>query len=340
MRNTGYRALTGAGILLLLIVGGPGVASAQAPTPKAEAEVDMQAQDWNRLDDVADQLAGLQAKLSTEIPMALAQAQKRVIEISPEADFEFAGEPGGWLGLEISEVNADSAKELTLPALRGVQVTNVESDSPGAKAGLKDKDVILTYEGQNIEGTVQFRRMVRETPPGRTIPLGVFRDGSMQTVNIEVAERGETMRKVFERRIEDNEQPRAFEMPNLAYNFVTPMPDLVDAHTPLLGIAAEDLSGQLGSYFGAPNGEGVLVREVKTGTPADKAGVKAGDVITSVDDKAVKSLHDLRSQLREKRDQKSVNLSIVRKGSEIKVPIAIEKPKPMEAPQVLHRAQL
>jgi S1-C subfamily serine protease len=189
---------------------------------------------------------------------------------------------------------------------------------------------------------VQFRRLVRETPPGRTIPLGVFRDGSTQTVNIDVAERGENMRRVIaERGMRDNEGPQTFEIPNFAYNFSMPdLPDLVDARAPLLGISAEDLSGQLGSYFGAPDGEGVLVREVKTGTPAEKAGIKAGDVITRVDDKPVKSLHDLRAQLREKRNQKTVNLAIVRKGSEITIPVAIEKPKPADAPQVLHRAQM
>jgi serine protease Do len=362
MRNSGYKVLAGAGVAFLIIAGGPGVAPAQSLEPKPEVETNMQAQDWNRLDDVADQLAGLQAKLSAEmsqaqdstrldeaaeelatletkvstaIPQALAQAQRRVMDMSPDSNVMFDSEPGGWLGLEISEVNSDSAKEFNLPAVRGVQITKVESDSPAAKAGLKETDVVLTYDGENVEGTVQFRRLVRETPPGRTIPLGVFRSGSLQTVNIDVAERGENLRKVFfERDMRDDETPQsfAFTMPDL--------PDLFDARTPLLGISAEDLGGQLGAYFGVPDGEGVLVREVKSGTPADKAGVKAGDVITRVDDKPVKSLHELRARLREKRNQKAVDLAIVRKGSEIKIPVAVEKPNPADAPQTLHRAQM
>ncbi|MGB9403445.1 MAG: PDZ domain-containing protein, partial [Candidatus Acidiferrales bacterium] len=89
-----------------------------------------------------------------------------------------------------------------------------------------------------------------------------------------------------------------------------------------------------------PNNEGILVREVKAGTPADKAGLKAGDVIMKIDDQPVKSLRDLRTHLRGKSDQKSVNLSILRKGSEMTIPVAIEKPRPIDAPQVVHRAQL
>lgn len=110
--------------------------------------------------------------------------------------------------------------------------------------------------------------------------------------------------------------------------------------TPLLGISAEDLSGQLGAYFGAPESGGILVREVRAGTAADKAGLKAGDVIIKIDSKPVSSLGDLRQQLRDKSDEKSVSLGIVRKGSEMSVSIAIEKPQPMESTHMVRRAQL
>jgi S1-C subfamily serine protease len=83
-----------------------------------------------------------------------------------------------------------------------------------------------------------------------------------------------------------------------------------------------------------------LVRDVKRGTPAEKAGLKAGDVITKVDDKPVKSLRDLRTELREKGEQKTVNLSVLRKGSAMNMPIEIEKPRPIDPPQIINRAQL
>jgi len=108
----------------------------------------------------------------------------------------------------------------------------------------------------------------------------------------------------------------------------------------MLGINAEDVTGQLGSYFGAPDGTGVLVREVRPGMAAEKAGLKAGDVIIKVDGKPVRTLADLRAQLRDKGEQKSVSLGILRKGAEMSVAVMMEKPQPVESTQVVHRAQL
>lgn len=114
----------------------------------------------------------------------------------------------------------------------------------------------------------------------------------------------------------------------------------MDGRAPQLGISAEELSGQLGAYFGAPESGGVLVREVRAGTAADKAGLKAGDVITKIDSKPVSSLSDLRQQLRDKSDEKSVSLGILRKGTGMNVSVTIEKPQPMESTHMQRRAQL
>jgi serine protease DegQ len=114
----------------------------------------------------------------------------------------------------------------------------------------------------------------------------------------------------------------------------------VDSRMPSLGINAEDLSGQLGSYFGAPDGAGILIREVRTGTAADKAGLKAGDVIVKVDGKPVHTLADLRAELRGKSDQKTVALGLIRKSAEMSVKVGIERPQPSESSHVVRRAEL
>src|SRR2546426_706569 len=92
----------------------------------------------------------------------------------------------GWLGVTIAEVTADKAKELKLPAARGVILSSVGADSPAAKAGLKANDVITEFNGQRIEGTLQFRRLIRETPGGRTVQLTFWRDGRAQSVSVEL----------------------------------------------------------------------------------------------------------------------------------------------------------
>ena len=311
----------------------------------AAEEDQMESQEIGNLDALTANLASLQSDELANEAAALAQMKKRVIEINPDAPEVWSSDDNsGWLGIEISEVNSDKAKELKLSETRGVVVGSVEPDGPAAKAGLKENDVILSYEGQNVEGTIQFRRLVRETPPGRSVPLSISRDGSVQTITIEVGERengfgssdNDSAPRVYKFKMPNVQE---FKMPDFDFNpMVTP--ESMDFHTPLLGIGAEDLSGQLGDYFGVPSGEGILVREVRSGTPAEKAGLKAGDVITKVDGQTVKSTRDLRAQLRQKIDQKSVTLSVVRKGSEISVPVAIEKPRRIDAPQIVNRAQL
>jgi serine protease Do len=253
--------------------------------------------------------------------------------------FVSSDDGGGWLGVEIGEVTAEKAKDLRLSALRGVIVQDVEPDSPAAKAGLKENDVILRYDDQNVEGTVQFRRLVRETPAGRTIPLEISRSGQTQNVSVELANRSAYYEKKLRGKMDDFGKPFVFATPSFDVN-VNPEIFMMDAHTPILGINAEDLTGQLGSYFGAPKGNGILIREVRSDTAADKAGLKAGDVIIKVDDKPVASLSELREQLRDKSDAKSVNLTVLRKGSEMTLPVAVEKPKPVERTQTIHRAQL
>ncbi len=128
--------------------------------------------------------------------------------------------------------------------------------------------------------------------------------------------------------------------PELHFDFDFPWFEGPGPRTPLLGITAEDLSGQLGAYFGVPEGEGILVKEVRSGSPAEKAGLKAGDVITKVDSSRVKTTSELRSALREKRDQKAVSLGVIRKGSEVSLSVEIEHPKPSETRRIARRVTL
>src|SRR6202795_4048471 len=116
-------------------------------------------------------------------------AMQLVRELPGDLDVEqFAvldGEEGpSWLGVETQEVTTENAAALKLPAEHGVVIGRVTEDSPAAKAGLKEKDVITEVNGQRVEGAAQFRRMVHEIPAGRTAQLTVWRDGRAQTVAV------------------------------------------------------------------------------------------------------------------------------------------------------------
>lgn len=314
-------------------------------------EVEMNAPELAKLQALSARLASDQAQWESRGEESAsraadlsAEAQEKaaeVLEQEPRVFTSGAEEGSGWLGVEIGEVTAEKAKDLRLSEVRGVELIDIEPDSPAAKAGLKEHDVITRYDGQAVEGTVQFRRLVRETPAGRNISLTVSRNGGTQNISVELGDRSAFFEKKMKGKMRDFGNAYAFTEPNFDFHFDTPMiVGEMDGRAPLLGISAEDLSGQLGAYFDAPDGVGILVREVRAGTAAEKAGLKAGDVIVKVDTKPVGSLSELRQQLRDKSDQKAVSLGILRKGSEMNVSVTIEKPKPTESTHLVRRAQL
>jgi serine protease Do len=232
-----------------------------------------------------------------------------------------------WLGVETHEVTADKAKELKLSAERGVVLGKIIPDSPAAKAGLKENDVVTEINGQRVEGAAQFRRMIHEIPAGRTIQLTVWRDGRSQTVSATLAKSEE--RRHAMTRVAPMPGTFAFRMPEMPE--IPPMEwngNMVFGGQPRLGIDAEDLSGQLGTFFGAPDGEGVLVRQVNSGSPAEKAGVKAGDVITSINGERIRTVGELRERLSTKRDEKdrTVKLGVLRNKSEISLNVELPAP--------------
>src|SRR5208282_3972206 len=97
---------------------------------------------------------------------------------------------GSWLGVGVAEVTPEKVKELKLPAEQGALLGKIVPDSPAAKAGLKENDVVTEINGQRVEGSEQFRRMIREIPAGRTAQLSVWRDGRQQSVTVTLGKSG------------------------------------------------------------------------------------------------------------------------------------------------------
>ncbi|HXW55941.1 MAG TPA: PDZ domain-containing protein [Candidatus Cybelea sp.] len=309
----------------------------------AKEEAVMSSPELRKIENLSAQLSGRQGELEAKAEDMAARAQELTSRVEDQLQdnriLVSPDEGGGWLGVAIGEVTPEKAAELKLSSVRGVIVTDVEPDSPATKAGLKENDVLLQYDGQVVEGTVQFRRLVRETPPGRKVDVQISRDGRTQTLGVELADRSAVDEKRMRGMMNDFGKPFSLSGPRVEIN--APGGLLwSETRAPLLGIEAEDLTGQLGSYFGAPDNSGVLVREVRAGGPAQKAGIKAGDVIIKIDDKRVESLSDLREQLRQDRDHKTIRLGLLRKGSALTLSIEIEQPKPPEAIDAIHRAEL
>jgi len=274
-----------------------------------------------------------------------AQANELRQEVrAPRAgDFEFSFGDGSWLGVETAEVTGEKAKELRLPAERGVVLGKIMDDSPASKAGLKENDVITEVNGQRVEGTAQFRRMIHETPAGRTVQLTVWRDGRAQQVSATLGNADGQHNNWF------RAAPGAFAFNLPEVSELPPMPDIefdgnilsMNAH-PRLGIDAEDLSGQLGSFFGAPEGEGILVRAVSSGSVAEKAGVKAGDVIVSLNGERLRSVGDLRAKLAPRDSDKSttVKLGVIRNRAEISLNVELPPVPSKHRKTTLHQTNI
>jgi serine protease Do len=249
--------------------------------------------------------------------LAAVIAAPRAIAFEPQPGPVVITKPGGsYLGIGVQEIDAERAKELGLREVRGVEVTHVQDDSPAAKAGLKKGDVILEYNGQRLEGVEQFMRMVRETPPGREVKLTTNRSGSSQTVTVATAERKSWVRGP---EIGSLEMPR-FEIPELRLPDI-PRPNM-SWRSSVLGFEGEALDSQLAEYFGVK--DGVLVRSVVKGSAADKAGLKAGDVIVRVGDTHVSTPREITAALRSARGQKSFQLHIVREKRELTLQAAVD----------------
>jgi serine protease Do len=229
----------------------------------------------------------------------------------------FTKQPVSYLGVNVLEVDSAIAKSVGLQDERGVQVTLVDPDSPASRSGLAAKDIILDYNGERVQGTAQFVRMVSETPSGRKVPLNVFRNGSTLTLTAQIATRpGQSFSLMLPGPV--SAIPPVPPMPP-SINFSIPdIPSgLIGWQSSSLGYMSEPVDGQLAEFFGVK--EGVLVRSVVEKSPAEKAGLKAGDVIVKADGTAVKSPREITGMLRRQGEKKKLSLTVVRAHKEMTV---------------------
>jgi serine protease Do len=228
------------------------------------------------------------------------------------SDTGFPGEEentGAYLGVDITDVTPERLSALKLKDERGVEVTMVDQDAPAGKAGLKEHDVILSMNGTTVESGAQLRRMIRETPAGRVVTLGVSRDGQPLSIKVQLADRRKS--------VAWGPKPKDFKFEMPAMPAMPAMPDdvpvsVVVVHSSMRsGLMVENLTPQLGDFFGVKNGKGVLVRSVEKGSRAEKSGFRAGDVIVRVNDQNVQDTSDLSHAIRSNTTG-SVTVGIIR----------------------------
>lgn len=232
-----------------------------------------------------------------------------------------ARRPGerAYLGVGVIALTDERVKALNLKDDRGVEVKRVEENSPAAKAGLKENDVILEVNGKAVEDVDQFIRSIGEGQPGSKIDLTVWRSGARQNVSATLDSR--PFNPFFGFNGPDNGIPPA---PPVPPGFGDPF-SVLPGNAPRVGFEGEPLTPQLAEFFGVR--QGVLVRTVDTKTPAEKAGLKAGDVVVKVNGTPVTSPREITGLVRMNRG-KTASFSVVRNKKEITLEVEVTGDRP------------
>jgi len=235
--------------------------------------------------------------------------------------FRLAG-GGAHLGVSLGDVAADE---------RGALVKEVQADTPAARAGLEVDDVIVRFDGEPVRSAAQLSRLVRETPAGRKVAIEVKRGGAVQNLSATLDEgrRFGLLDDVGAMNIEVPPVPPMQPMPSMESMEPLVREGIDRAHRGLflarpgrLGITYQELSGQLARHFKVHDGS-LLVSEVREDSPAAKAGVQAGDIIVSINGKAVSRDRDLRSEVAAAEAGSQLALGVRRDGKVVDLKVTL-----------------
>lgn len=249
---------------------------------------------------------------------------------------------GSFLGVHTEDINKENMSRYGMRDARGVGVTQVVKDSPAEKAGLRKDDVIVRFEGDSVTSVRKLTRLVSEVAPDQTVKLGISRGGSEQEVAVTIGKRNESMMgnwQGFDKlkgldKIEGLGRLKQLErdMPPGAqvWNWDGGKDGMLFAfgNHRRIGVSTTQLTKQLADFLGVADGQGVLITSVWDDTPAAKAGLKAGDVITAIDGEKVEGAGDL-SQGINKKKEGDVTLTVIRNKNQKTITVTPTEEKGM-----------
>ena len=230
--------------------------------------------------------------------------------------------PGASIGVRVRDVTSDDAARAKLDSPAGVFVESVAAGTPAEKAGIKGGDVIVEFDGERVRSVRGFTRLVSETPPRRTVKAVIVRDGSRRTLDVTPES---------ERRTADGALRIDPSFPMLRPQGELPVLPELRQGTPryrgFIGVTLEAIEGQMADYFGVS--AGALVAAVDLSSPAARAGLKAGDVITAAAGQPVKRPADVSAAVRQTRPGSTLELTVVRDHKETTIVVDVPLAMPM-----------
>ncbi|MGE5807743.1 MAG: DegQ family serine endoprotease [Nitrospirota bacterium] len=209
----------------------------------------------------------------------------------------------GWLGVSIQDITSDLAEEFSVRDLKGALVSAVMKGSPAEKAGIKQGDVILQFNGKTVEDTGHLRNMVSQTPVGSRVKVTVLRQKKELELEVTVAE---LPKKIAEAPAGEGGPGEAPE----------------EESAVLSGMSVRDLTPEISRRFGIEEGEkGVVVMKVDVGSRLYEAGVRPGDIILQINQKSVSTLEDYKKIASKIKAKERILLLIRRKGQDLFVTV-------------------
>lgn len=218
----------------------------------------------------------------------------------------------GYLGVLVSDVDTESANRLKLKEARGVIITLIDHDAPAGQIGLHVNDVVISVNGQAVEGAEQFGRMMREVPAGHKVTMVISRDGAPQTITVQLVDRRKMEHDVWNKMNSSDAFPPPpagmgwlpGEGEGWSLGHVSPFGSSLN-----VGALVEPLTSQMADYLGVQSG--IMVKQVARKSEAANAGLKAFDVILKVGAENIQTIADWDRALRSN-EGKPVPITILR----------------------------
>ncbi|MDX2474209.1 MAG: PDZ domain-containing protein [Candidatus Krumholzibacteria bacterium] len=229
----------------------------------------------------------------------------------------------GYLGVMLQKITTSMSKALQLDEDEGVMISQVVDDGPAAKAGFEDGDVILKFDGKAIESFGDLNKAMKKTSPGDKVAIEILHNGKRQTAEVEL---GEAEKNSFTYSMNSDGDAPDVEFfsdgdhENVWFSEDGGTVDLImkngtfGSDRGFMGVELNDLNDQLGEYFGIEDGEGALVSKVRDDSPAAAAGLKAGDVIVSVNGDSVEDSGEVYEAMNDTEPEQEIEVKVVRKG--------------------------
>lgn len=246
--------------------------------------------------------------------LSIAVVVVAALVVSPLTAKSSKGGKTAWLGVYTRTVDKELASDYDFSVKNGALVSSVIEDSPAEEAGLREDDIIVGYNGMKIRDSDDLIEAITDAYPGDDVTFQIIRDNDKMELKATLGKKPARSFKKFKWHSKTPDDDKDF----FLYHFDT------EEH-PYIGVQLSDLSHQLGDFFGADKGRGALITEIIKDSPSEEAGLKAGDVIVTVDNERIFDSKDVQKAILEREAGDKVEITVLRDRKKTKLTVEVDE---------------